>query len=99
MRERLDAKYILKKEFFEAQQPTKYIYSNVPEVISSVDNSRKRIIYIYTMETLSPCQRPMIVIYQMVVSIIAIIHTHSIRLTAVAAKSLYNICIYIYICI
>ena len=42
MRERLDAKY-LKKNLLRRREATKYIYSKIPEVIFSVDNSRKRI--------------------------------------------------------
>ena len=36
--------HALKKEFFQARDATKYIYSNIPEVNFSVDNSWKRIV-------------------------------------------------------
>ena len=42
--EKASRRQVLKKEFFEAREDTKYIYSNIPEVIFSVDNSRKRIV-------------------------------------------------------
>ena len=42
-RERLDAKY-LKNNFLRRREATKYIYSKIPEVNVSVDNSRKQIV-------------------------------------------------------
>ena len=42
-RERLNAKY-LKKNFLRWRETTEYIYSKIPEMIFSVDNSRKRIV-------------------------------------------------------
>ena len=42
-RERLDVKY-LKKNFLRRREATEYIYSKIPELIVSVDYSRKRIV-------------------------------------------------------
>ena len=54
---------VLKKEFFEVREATEYIYANIPEVIFSVDDSRKRIIgldferYFYYIIATQSCEQ------------------------------------------